>query len=238
MGLIRLFLKHLSDKLFLKINNLKSGNLIRFLVSLALTGVFGYGMVYNWTDFPHLSGLQIIGLLVMSILFLLFLSSTIRYGAVLRRPAGRKRAAYVEDRIKEDPFLRAMYIGETIFNKRKCTVYKQDGKFILKSGLKTPGFTEYIYGSFRLVDVKELGNVYRWEKHCYYKGRDFGLYTVHGCFRPKTVSILTFNLTMDEVTKLGFKQVNRGEFEIKLPYKEVKIKEEKVRVDLQEEAGE
>lgn len=238
MGLIRLFLKQLSDKLFLKIKNLKSGNLILFLVSAVLTGVFGYSIIYNLTDFPHLSRLQVVGLLIMSTLLLTFLARTILYGAALRRPTERKQIAYVEEGTKEDPFLRAKYIGETIFNKRKCTVYKKDGKFILKSGLKTPGFTEYTYGSFRIVDIKELGDVYRWEKHCYYKGRDFGLYSVHGFFRPKTVSILTFNLKSDEAAQLGFEQVNRGEFEIKLPYKEVKIKEEKVPVDLHEEAGE
>ncbi len=73
------------------------------------------------------------------------------------------------------------------------------------------------------------------ERCCFYCDHIFTQFFIReGKNREKIVELCTIDVQIGNDRDLGFKQVNRGEFEKTVPFKDVEIKEIKKLIDLKQ----
>lgn len=74
---MRLVWKFLSEKLVCKIMDSSYGVLILFFICLSITAVGGYTLVYNLSGYSSMDAQKVFGIIVLTIILLVFIVGTI-----------------------------------------------------------------------------------------------------------------------------------------------------------------
>lgn len=236
-GFVRLVSRYLARKLSGKINlkiiESKYKELILFILSLLITIVFAYTLIYNLSDFPKLSGTQVVGVLILIPLLLLFFSGMVVY---FKSALDILRSSIfgISTKIDENhPLYHANHLGKTIYEGREYDLYENRDNYFLYSNKKIKGLKRYKNIYLRYLERNEIGEVYRIDKHCIYKGY---IFTTFRIYREKNknekVIIFTDDSSIGFNRDLGFTRIDKFGFEKIVPIEEVDIKEIMTLVDL------
>ncbi|HGC9447680.1 TPA: hypothetical protein ACG564_000514 [Streptococcus agalactiae] len=233
---MRLVWKFLSEKLVCKIMDSSYGVLILFFICLSITAVGGYTLVYNLSGYSSMDAQKVFGIIVLTIILLVFIVGTIFYAIgsaqLIMSILSKKKISFDE---KDAPLDGATRVGETVFQGKEVSLYSKQDKFFLWSRKWQKGFSKYQYYHIRPVDQTEISEVYQVERCCFYCDHIFTQFFIReGKNREKIVELCTIDVQIGNDRDLGFKQVNRGEFEKTVPFKDVEIKEIKKLIDLKQ----
>ena len=230
-GIVRLLMRIIIRKRFLKFTKNAHSIILFFLFSLLITLATAYTIYYNLQDFNSLTNVRIFGLIIIVPIFILFLMSTYLLGFdCLNRYVLKKPITFDYKFYEDDLFDNSYYIGETIIDNIKFEVYKIKEMYYLYNFKKIKGLRVNFKVHKLEVSKKDLTDVYKIVKYCNYKDYKFEKFYISK--DKKTVNLITddFNLGFDK--NLDFIRTDKFMFEKQVSIDDVKIEEKRVAVDL------
>ena len=227
---MRLLFKKLSHNSIRKIMESQYRDVILFVMSLTISIVLGYTLVYNLSDFPTLSGEQIVGIVILLPLLLIFILGTVLF-AISSAYFLRATIFPLAGRMNESsPLYQATYVGKTMVEGIEYDLYIKQNRYFLHSKRRKKDFMKSGRTYIRYLKESELGEVYQVETICDYRGYEFLLYSLDK--KNKTVTLLTTNVSIGMDSELDFTRVDKMEFKKTVPIEEVTIKKIRTVVDL------